>query len=282
MSMTSVNTNTGAMMALQSLNRTNEALAQVQKRVSTGYRVADAKDDGGAFAVAQTVRADTATLNAVNEQMGGMRGLIDVSLTSLKQVSNTMIEVRTVLTRLADGTINDQARDQYNQQYAQLRTQITSFLADADYNGRNLLTGTSPADDIVAMRSESADAADLYTLAALGPDANFIVAAGPFATAADAQAALAPSTGDFDSINNVVNDAMNRLGSDARYLDAQINYNRDKIDSIESGLGSLIDADLAKESARLQALQIRQQLGTQTLSIANQAPQFLTSLFGGR
>ena len=282
MSMTSVNTNTGAMMALQSLNRTNEALAQVQKRVSTGYRVADAKDDGGAFAIAQTVRADTATLNAVNEQMGGMRGLIDVSLTSLKQVSNTMIEVRTVLTRLADGTINDEARDQYNQQYAQLRTQITNFLADADYNGRNLLTGTSPADDIVAMRSESADAADLYTLAALGPDANFIVAAGPFATAADAQAALTPNTGDFDSINKVINDAMNRLGSDARYVDAQITYNRDKIDSIEGGLGSLIDADLAKESARLQALQIRQQLGTQTLSIANQAPQFLTSLFGGR
>lgn len=282
MSIISVNTNTSAMMALQSLNRTNDALAQVQKRVSTGFRVADAKDDGGAFAVAQTVRADTATLNAVNEQMGGMRGLIDVSLTSLKQVSNTMIEVRTVLTRLADGTINDQARDQYNQQYAQLRTQITSFLVDADYSGHNLLTGTSPADDIVAMRNESADAADLYTLAALGPDTNFIVAAGPFATAADAQAALTPSTGDFDSVNKVINDAMNRLGSDARYVDAQITYNRDKIDSIEGGLGSLIDADLAKESARLQALQIRQQLGTQTLSIANQAPQFLTSLFGGR
>ncbi|MFN7308703.1 MAG: flagellin, partial [Acetobacteraceae bacterium] len=108
MSMTSVNTNIGAMMALQSLNRTNEALAQVQKRVSTGYRVADARDDGGAFAVAQTVRADTATLNAVNEQMGSMRGLIDVSLTALKQVSNTMIEIRTVLTRRADGPCNDQ------------------------------------------------------------------------------------------------------------------------------------------------------------------------------
>jgi flagellin len=75
---------------------------------------------------------------------------------------------------------------------------------------------------------------------------------------------------------------MNRLGADARYVDAQIIYNRDKIDAIDAGLGSLIDADLAKESARLQALQIRQQLGTQTLSIANQAPQFLTSLFGGR
>jgi flagellin len=79
-----------------------------------------------------------------------------------------------------------------------------------------------------------------------------------------------------------INDAMNRLGADARYVDAQINYNFDKIDSMEGSLGALIDANLAKESARLQALQIRQQLGTQTLSIANQSPQYLMSLFGGR
>lgn len=282
MNMNSINTNMGAMLALQSLNRTSEALAEVQKRVSTGYRVADAKDDGSAFAVAQTMRADTATLNAVNEQLGGMRGLIDVSLSALGQVSKTMIEVKTVLTRLADGTISQEARDQYNQQYSQLRTQMTRFLEDATYSDQNLLTGTSPTDDVVAMRNESAASADLYTLAALGPGSSFMVAAGPLTDAAAAQATLAPTTGDFDTINNLINDAMNRLGSDARYLDAQITYNRDKADAIEGGLGALIDADLAKESARLQALQIRQQLGTQTLSIANQAPQFLTSLFGGR
>ena len=282
MSLTSVNTNIGAMMALQSLNRTNDALAQVQKRISTGYRVADAKDDGGAFAVAQTVRSDTASLGAVNEQLGGLRGLVDISLTALEQVSKTMIEVRSVLTRLSDGTITGEARDQYNQQYAQLRDQITNFLEDADYFGRNLLTGTSPADDIVTLRSESADTVDLYTLPALGPNTNFLVMAGPFATDADARAALDPATGDFTDINSTINDAMNRLGADARYIDAQINYNGNKLDAMEAGLGNLIDADLAKESARLQALQIRQQLGTQTLSIANQAPQFLTSLFGGR
>jgi flagellin len=282
MSITSVITNVGAMTALQSLNRTNDALAEVQKRISTGYRVADAKDDGGAFAVAQTVRSDTASLGAVNEQLGGLRGLVDISLTALEQVSKTMIEVRSVLTRLSDGTITGEARDQYNQQYAQLRDQITNFLEDADYFGRNLLTGTSPADDIITLRSESADAADLYTLPALGPNTNFLVMAGPFATDADARAALDPATGDFTDINSIINDAMNRLGADARYIDAQINYNGSKLDAMEAGLGNLIDADLAKESARLQALQIRQQLGTQTLSIANQAPQFLTSLFGGR
>jgi flagellin len=282
MSITSVITNIGAMTALQSLNRTNDALSEVQKRISTGYRVADAKDDGGAFAVAQTVRSDTASLSAVNEQLGGLRGLVDVSLTALEQVSKTMIDIRTVLTRLSDGTITGEARDQYNQQYAQLRTQITSFLEDADYFGRNLLTGASPADDVVTMRSESADAADLYTLAALGPAATFLVNAGPFATDAAARAALDPATGNFTAINTAINDAMNRLGSDARYIDAQISFNSDKLDAMEGGLGNLIDANLAKESARLQALQIRQQLGSQTLSIANQAPQFLLSLFGGR
>jgi flagellin len=90
------------------------------------------------------------------------------------------------------------------------------------------------------------------------------------------------TTGDFHLINTAINDAMNRLGADARYISSQITYNQDKMDAMESGLGNLIDADLARESARLQALQIRQQLGTQTLSIANQGPQFLTSLFGGR
>ena len=76
--------------------------------------------------------------------------------------------------------------------------------------------------------------------------------------------------------------SLNRLGSDANYIDSQVSYNRDKLDAVESGLGALIDADIAKEAARLQALQIRQQLGTQTLSITNQSPQALISLFGGR
>ena len=282
MSLSSVNTNLGAMLALQSLNRTNEALGEVQKRISTGYRVADAKDDGGAFAVAQSIKADTAALTTVNEQLGGLRGLVDVSLTALEQVSKTMIEIRSVLTRLSDGTVGDSARDQYNQQYDQLRTQVGNFLADASYFGRNLLTGTSPTDDVVTLRSESAETANLYTLPALGPDVNFIVAAGPFADAADARAALAETTGDCHLVNTTINNAMNRLGSDARYIDAHVVYNRDKLDAMEGGLGTLIDADLARESARLQALQIRQQLGSQTLSIANQAPQFLMSLFGGR
>jgi len=277
MNLNSVNTNLGAMTALQSLNRTNDALAAVQKRVSTGFRVADAKDDGGAFAVAQSVRGDVAGLTAANEQLGGLKGVVDVTLHGLGQVSRTMVELRTVLTRLADGTINDEQRDQYAQQYNQLKTQVELFISDATYNGRTLLSTDVAAGggDIVTIRNEQATT---MTIAAFDGAVDFVVDDAP----ADATAAQAAITGNWTTIHQAINDALNRLGSDARYIDAQIGYNRDKLDAVEGGLGALIDADIAKEAARLQALQIRQQLGTQTLSITNQAPQALLSLFGGR
>ncbi|MCA3359752.1 MAG: flagellin [Roseomonas sp.] len=275
MNLNSVNTNLGAMTALQSLNRTNDALAAVQKRVSTGFRVADAKDDGGAFAVAQSVRGDVAGLTAANEQLGGLKGVVDVTLNSLGQVSKTMVELRTVLTRLADGTINDTQRGQYEQQYAQLKTQVERFIDDATYNGRTLLStdAATGGGDIVTIRNEQGTT---LTLAAFDGATDFVVDDAP-TDAATAQTAI---TGNWTDINEALNDALNRLGADARYIDAQVGYNRDKLDAIEGGLGALIDADIAKEAARLQALQIRQQLGTQTLSITNQAPQALISLFG--
>ena len=277
MNLNSVNTNLGAMTALQSLNRTNDALAAVQKRVSTGFRVADAKDDGGAFAVAQSVRSDVAGLTAANEQLGGLKGVVDVTLHSLGQVSRTMVELRTVLTRLADGTINDEQRDQYAQQYNQLKTQVELFISDATFNGRTLLSTDAAAGggDIVTIRNEQATT---LTIAAFDGAVDFVVDDAP----ADVAAAQAAITGNWTTIHQEINDALNRLGADARYIDAQIGYNRDKLDAVEGGLGALIDADIAKEAARLQALQIRQQLGTQTLSITNQAPQALLSLFGGR
>lgn len=278
MSLNSVNTNLGAMVALQSLNRTNEALNATQKRVSTGFRVSDAKDDGAAFAVAQSVRADVAGLTAANEQLGGVKGVLDTSLAGLRKVSDTMIKVRETLVRLADDTLNGDQRLQYQAQYEALRTQIQNFIEDATYNGRTLLSTTVAAGggDIVTTRNE---AGTTYTLTAVDAAGTLVVAAAP-TTATAAQTAIAAG-GDWQTINTAIADALNQYGSDARYVDAQIGYNREKLDALEGGLGALIDADLAKESARLQALQIRQQLGTQSLSIANQAPQSLLSLFRG-
>jgi flagellin len=274
--MNSVNTNLGSMVALQSLNRTSDQLSVVQKRISTGFRVADAKDDGGAFAVAQSVRADVSGLTAANEQLGGTKGVLETTFAALGKVSESMVKVRETLTRLADGTINDSQRSQYEAQYTALRTQIGNFISDATYNGRTLLTTDTAAGggDITAVRNE---AGGTFTVAAIDGAGTLQVATAP-ADAAAAQTALAAG-GDFETVESAVADALNQFGSDSNYIDSQIRYNKDKVDAMEGGLGALIDADLAKESAKLQSLQIRQQLGTQAMSIANQSPQTLLSLF---
>jgi flagellin len=274
--MNSVNTNIGSQVALQSLNRTNDQLSVVQKRISTGFRVSDAKDDGGAFAVAQTVRADVGGLTAANEQLGGVKGVLDTTFAALGKVSDALINVRATLTRLADGTINSDQRAQYDAQYSALKTQVDNFIEDATYNGRTLLS-TVTADgggDIVAIRNE---AAGTFTITAVDAAADMVLDA----TIADAAAARTSldAGGNFKEVEAAVADALNKFGSDSNYVDAQIRYNKDKIDAMEGGLGALVDADLAKESAKLQSLQIRQQLGTQALSISNQAPQTLLSLF---
>ena len=276
MAMNSVNTNMSSMLALQSLNRTSDQLSVVQKRVSTGFRVADSKDDGGAFAVAQAVRADVAGLAAANEQLGGTKGILETTFAALGKVSETMVKVRETLTRLADGTLNDEQRSQYETQYSALKTQIENFITDATYNGRSLLNteATAGGGNIEMTRNE---AGGVFTISAVDGATDLVIAAAP-TDAAEAQTALQDG-GDFETVESKIANALNTFGSDSNYIDGQIKYNKYKIDSLEGGLGALIDADLAKESAKLQALQIRQQLGTQALSIANQSPQMLLSLF---
>jgi len=268
MSMNSVNTNRQAIFALQSLNLTNSDLGSVQKRVSTGFRVADARDDGGAFAVASAVRSDIAGVTAVNEQLGGIKGVLQTTFAALTQVTDTMKQARQVLTRLADGAISTEQRDQYNAQYQSLATQIEDFIADANYNGTSLLGGT----DIESIRNE---AGDNFTIVA-ETAADLQITNAAYATAALANAEL---IGGFVDVENAVSAALNKFGTSMQYVENQITYNSKKNDALTDGLGALVDADLAKESAQLQSLQTRQQLGIQTLSLANQGPQVLLSLF---
>ncbi len=274
MAMNSVNTNIGAMVALQSLNRTNDDLAVTQKRISTGARVSDARDDGAAFAVAERVRSEIAATKSANEQLGGVKGLVNVASKALENVSTTLTSLREIIVKLADGTITAEQRTQYQGQAKELSLNIQGFIQDASYNGTNVLA-TAATQKVVRNGT-----GDLYSFAAYLAETsiyNEISGANAYTTG-DAKAALT-TTGDFGNAMTRTLTQLNNFGNYARYVDNQINFNKQKMDAQESGLGALIDADLAKESARLQALQIRQQLGTQSLSIANQAPQALLSLF---
>lgn len=282
MSLNSVNTNMGAMIALESLNSTNNQLAAVQKQVSTGYRVADATDDGAAFAVAQSVRSTVGALTTTNQQLGTVQGLLSTTQSGLTNVSNTMASMRDVLLSLADSNVTGNQRTQYTAQYQSLAASVKNFVMDAGYNGKTLIgdiTGSNGTFSRVATIRNEFGAS--YGLATYGGSAmyNAIAFTGTVLGGASTVAALLTKGGTFITQMNAVGSALNTVGSEVNFVNNQISYNNDKIDSLNSGLGSLVDANLAKESAQLQALQIRQQLGTQALSLANQAPQTLLSLF---
>jgi flagellin len=282
MSLNSVNTNAGAMIALASLNRTNSQLAMTQKQISTGYRVADATDDGAAYAVAQSVRSTVGALTSANQQLGTVQGLLSTTQSSLNDVSNTMSKMRDVLVKLSDSDVSGTQRSQYSAQYNSLLANVKTFIQDAGYNGKTLIgniTGSSGTPGrVTTVRNETGAS---YGIASFGGSALFgsISFTSTILGGAASVAALLSTTGTFINQMNAVGNGLNQVGSEVNYVNNQISYNSDKIDALNTGLGSLVDADLAKESAALQALQIRQQLGTQALSMANQAPQTLLSLF---
>ena len=271
---TSVNTNVGALVALQSLNRTNSELNTVQKRISTGFRVADGADDGAAFSVAQGLRADVKGYEAVNERLGSAKGLVTVALEGARGVSDTVNEIRKVLVKLADATLSTDERTQYTADYASLKTEVTNFISQSTYNGVSLLTGTA-ANNIIFNNVGGTFSLVAQNLAASNTT-NLTAAA-----TATAAAALITATGSLQAFETAVGTALSTIGSYKRAIDNQDNFIKVLSDATTAGIGAIVDADLAKESALLQSLQIRQQLGTQALSIANQAPSSILSLFRG-
>lgn len=282
MPLNSVNTNTSALIALQSLDATNKRLSIVQKEVSTGFRVADAIDDGAAYAIAQGIRSTVGALTSANQQLGNSQGLLATTMSGLNNISNTMTSMRDVLVKLADSSVTGADRTNYTSQYASMLANVQTFIQDANYDGKTLigdLTGSNGTFGRVAVsRNESGST---YGIATFGGSALFGSIGFGTTTLAGAAtvAALITATGTFINQFNAVTNALNTVGSETNYVNNQVNYNSDKIDALNTGIGSLVDADLAKESAQLQSLQIRQQLGTQSLSIANQAPAALLNLF---
>jgi flagellin len=303
MALNSINTNINAQIALQSLNQTNAQLQTTQKRISTGYRVADATDDGGAFAVAQRVRADVSALTTVNSQLGNAKGLVTTAVNGLTSVSNSLTTAKGLLVQIGDASISQTQRDQYVASYKSLVEQVANAVDGSTYNGQTLLgsasgavagtdkhvitnedgaSSTLSAEDVSGLASTLAGLIGAtFSRSATGADTWTAAAAGSDQTAASLALTATSGTTSFAAAETSVSNMLNQAGADSNFLDSMVTFNSNKMDSLNSGLGSLVDADLTKESANLQALQTRQQLATQALSMANQSPQILLSLFKG-
>jgi len=269
----SINTNLSALVALRTLVTVQSDLAATQKRVSSGFNVADAFDNGAIFAVAQSIRNQISGVAAVNSQLNGAQGLIAVSNASLGQVSDLMTQVRDILTRLSDQSISSDTRNQLATQFTNLLATINNNLVTAVYQGTTLI-GTSGSIGVVqdVLANQLTLSGQVSTIGTVVT--NLSVAAMTSITSAGT---FLLNT--FLSELNLVATSLNVVGALNQRLGNQVQYNTSIQDALSQGLGALVDANLPAESARLQSLQIKQQLSTQSLAIANQGPSVLLTLF---
>jgi len=402
--MLSVNSNFGASVALQSLNNTNKELNEVQNRISTGLKVASARDNGAVYAIAEGQRARVSSVAAVKDGIDRASSVVDVALAAGKSVGDILQKLKAkAVAAQADDLTSDQ-RDALQADFASLRSQIDTIANAAQFNGANLALGSTSlnvlisdlggstaatgvgvqsvamglpvsgaalltdltdqsaaiaANDLISFDLTSSTAAGTFTVAVevtatmtvddyiqavnaasggkvsasyddqagqftylindtyydelavttgggnadvLGVGVAFgnvssagsnmmvvngldlTIAGSMFASfsTVDISTSAAAATTAANALEQAITDlniSLASLGSQATALDAQQDFLAKLSDEIENGIGNLVDADLAKESAKLQSLQIKQQLGAQALSIANQAPQVILSLF---
>lgn len=271
----SVNTNTSSYSSINSFGSAQSAVQSAQKRIGTGKKVADAYDNGAAFAVAEKLRGDTAVLGAANERLAVGKGMIDVAMKASQFISSSMSDVKATLVKLSDTSLSDRDRANYQAQYNSQVKDIGAFVKDAKYNGVNLLQQGAQNQNIASNGSGGAvtvQAQDLESSVAS------LLSGADVSTAAGAAALLQPG-GTFAQAEDSVGSAMNNLASNARSVNNSIKGNSSIMDATDMGLGEIVDADLAKEAALLSAAQVKQQLAGQSLSISNQSSQSLLSLF---
>ncbi|MBM3570636.1 MAG: flagellin [Alphaproteobacteria bacterium] len=268
----SINTNVGAMVALQSLNTTNTLLDRTQQRVNTGLRVSGSVDDAASYQIAQKMKGDRAGYEAVQVALGLGLATVNTGVKAAEAVNDLLVEMKAKVVQANQAGLDNASLSALNDDFTALATQITTIVSSASFNGKNLITSGATSLTVLSTVDGST-----ITVSAVALDRTALgIQTQTLATSSGALQALT-------TINSaIVLAATNaaKMGSAAKAVGIQSDYSSKLLDIITQGIGSLIDADLSRESANLQALQIKQQLGVQALSIANSRPQVLLGLFG--
>ena len=278
MALNSVNTNGAAMIALQNLNVTGAELGTSQTRISTGRKVDSAKDNGSTWAIAQSMRANSRSLNAVRDSLQRGQSTIDVAMAAAGSISDLLLQMKEKALAASDTTLDTASRESLNVDFKALRDQIAKTVENAEFNGSNMIkTGGS---SIFALANAAGTSRLTVSAQSLGLGSANLTGIGSTAslqsnTSSTALAMIAT----VNTAIGKVSTALAKLGTGSKALDMHLTFINKLQDSIDNGIGNLVDADLAKESAKIQSLQTRQQLGVQALAIANASTQTLLSLF---
>jgi flagellin len=273
----SVNTNVGAMVALQNLNATNNDLQTTQARINTGKKINNAKDNGAVWAIAQNQRATSQSLNAVKESLQRGQSTVDVAISAGETVSDLLLQMKEKALAAADASLDTNSRTALNEDFKALRDQVGKAVSNAEFNGINMVK--SGGTSIAALAN--ADATSKITVASRDLSLGGTTLGGSLSAGASiaTQSAASAMIATVNSAITNVSTALSQLGTGSKSLGSHLDFVGKLQDSIDAGVGNLVDADLAKESAKLQSLQTKQQLGVQALSIANQSSSILLGLF---
>jgi flagellin len=275
MPVNSINTNVGALVALQNLNATNSQLQVTENRINTGLKVGSAKDDGATWAIAQSQRSSVSSLDAVKDSLSRASSTIDVASSAGSSISDLLTQMKEKALAASDTSLDTTSRTALKTDFESLRDQITTTIKNSSFNGINLIDGSKASISALA----NSDGTNKLTIAGqnLSLSGSIVTVAtnATFATATSASNLVSTLS---TSINNV-SSALAKLGTASKAVSTHEDFVGKLQDSITAGIGNLVDADLAKESAKLQSLQTKQQLGIQALSIANQSTSTVLSLF---
>ena len=272
----SVHTNSAAAVALQNLTSTNSRLNDVQSRISTGLKVQGAKDNAAIWAIAQGQRADVGALAAVKQSLDRATSIVDVALAAGESISDLLNQLKEKVVAAKDGSLKPESRQLLDGDFKALLKAIQSAFQNASFDGGNILDGSLPTG---LKFLANADATSFVTLSGKNLSLSGSIISLGLADSLLTLTGAATALTKLDNSITAVNAALGALGAEAKQISAHNTFVSKLTDTLESGIGNLVDADLAKESARLQSLQVQQQLGAQSLSIANQSPQIILSLF---
>ena len=275
----SVHTNKPALIALQNLNATNDKIGEVQNHINTGLKIATAQDNAAVWSIAQNQRADIGALGAVKMSLDRANSIAEVSMTAGATVSDLLVQLKEKVVAAMDTSIDTASRTALDSEFKSILRQIGQVTDNSAFDGANLLNGLNGSGATSIQFLANASASSYITLSTqnmtLGGSIITMSTGSSLSSVTISSDVLSQLNA---SIQNV-NQALGSLGSQAKQITSHSDFVGKLTDTLTTGVGNLVDADLAKESASLQALQVQQQLGAQALSIANQSPQMILQLF---
>ena len=280
----SIQTNISSLIALTNFGKASTELDNISEVISTGLNISSSKDDSSNFSIAQGIRGEVKSIDAVIRGINNAKGIAKVAISGATAVSNLFQDIRQRVTE-GSNPANTAAQQLLMQNdYTSLLQQMRQFMENSEFNGVNILIETNvPFNTIVGAVNDVKVLKDLQgtslTLEGQRLDLSYaLLLQEDITTATNASQTLTVLLQEERRVNN----AIASLGSNFRALEQQTRYLEILKDATETGLGNIVDADMARASAKLTSSQVRKELAAQTLSIANQSPEVFLGLFESR